>query len=401
MFRLSFFTTLVALAVAAPSGTFAQGAQSGPIRIGVLSDMNGIFSSIAGPGSVHAARLAAEDFGGQVLGRKIEIIQGDHQNKADIGAAIAREWIDVGGVTAITEVIGSAVGLAVQSVIRQKDKIALFSGSGADDLIGKQCAPGGFVWSFNTYTQAKVTGTALMGRGYDSWYLVSQDSAFGASIERNLAQVARVRNAKIVGTARFPVVNQDFSSFLLNAQASRAKVIALTGGDVSAFVKQAHEFGVVAGGQNLSAMMVWIQWVHALTAQRAQGLFLSSSFYWDMNDRTRAWTKRFLARAGFMPSMTHAGSYSAVKHYLKAVAAAGTTDNKKVIAEMRRVPVDDDTASGRVREDGLLLRDFYLFEVKKPSESKSEWDLYKLVSTVKADEAAPSLAASECPNVKR
>ena len=370
-----------------------------PIRIGILSDMNGVFSRIAGPGSIYAAQLAVEDMGGQVLGRKIEILQADHQNKPDVGVTIVRRWFDNEGVTVVADVIGSAVGLAVQSVIREKKKIAILSGSGADDFLGKQCAPGGLVWSFNTYTQANVIGTGLMQKGFDSWYLVSQDSAFGHAIEHNISRLAQDKNAKVIGIGRFPITNQEFSSLLLSAQASKAKVIALTGGDVANFVKQAHEFKI-SPNQNVTAFMVWIQWVHALGADAAQGLFLSSSFYWDLNDETRAWSKRFYQKAGFMPSMTHAGSYSGILHYLKAVAKVGSTDNDKVLEAMHKMPIEDATAKGRLRADSLLLRDFYVFEVKKPSESKSEWDLYKLVNTIPADVAAPPLAQSECPMVK-
>lgn len=385
---------IASLITAAPTVARAED----PIRIGILSDMTGPFSGLAGMGSVYAAQLAVEDFGGKVIGRKIEIVQGDHQNKPDVGAVVVRRWFDNEGVSVVADVIGSAVGLAVQSIIREKKKIAILSGSGADDLIGKQCAPGGLVWAFNTYTQANVIGTGLMEKGFNTWYLVSQDSAFGHAIERNITRVAETKKAKVVGVTRFPITNQEFSSMLLSAQASKAKIIALTGGDVANFMKQAHEFKISAQ-QNVTAFMVWIQWVHALGAEAAQGLFLSSSFYWDLNDQTRAWSQRFYKKAGFMPSMTHAASYSGIMHYLKAVAKAGAADQEKVLAVMRQTPVDDATAKGRLREDGLLLRDFYVFEVKKPSESKSEWDLYKLANTVPADVAAPPLN-NDCPLVK-
>lgn len=393
--------TKLAIAGAVAASLIASAsAQDGPIRIGVLSDMTGPFSGLAGRGSVYAAELALEDFGKtELLGRKIEIVQGDHQNKPDVGAAVAREWFETGGVTMIADLIGSAVGLAVQGVAQRADKILVLSGSGADNFLREQCAPGGFVWSFNTWTQSKVVGAGLMKQGYDSWYLVSQDSAFGKSIETNLSEFAKDNKAKIVGTARFPVVNQDFSSFLLNAQASGAKMVALTGGDVSSFVKQAHEFGIVAGGQNIAAMISWIQWIHALGAEQAQGLFLASSFYWDLNDETRAWSKRFYDKAGIMPSTTHAGSYSGILHYLRAVEKAGTTETAKVIAAMREMPVSDATAKGKLRADGLLLRDFYVFNVKSPQESKGEWDLYKLAGTVAADEAAPPVS-SACQSAK-
>lgn len=389
-----------ALAILAMIGSGRLVRAEEPIRIGILSDMTGPFSGLAGKGSVYAAELALEDFNkSELLGRKIEIIQGDHQNKADIGANLAREWFDRRGVTVIADLIGSAVGLAVQSVASRSHKILILSGSGADDLLGAQCAPGGFVWSFNTWTQSKVVGAGLMKQGAKSWFLVSQDSAFGKSIERNLTEFAAEEDAKILGVARFPVVNQDFASFLLNAQGSKAQVVALTGGDVSNFVKQASEFGVVASGQKLAVMISWIQWIHALGPQAAQGLSLASSFYWDLNDETRAWSKRFYDKAGYMPSMTHAGSYSGILHYLRSVEKAGTIENDKVVQAMRDLPVKDATAKGNLRKDGLLLRDFHVFNVKSPQESKGEWDLYKLVSTVPAEEAAPPIS-SACPYLK-
>jgi branched-chain amino acid transport system substrate-binding protein len=391
---------VLALGMMAAALSWAPVRAEEPIRIGILSDMTGPFSGIAGKGSVYAAELALEDFGkNEVLGRKIEFVQGDHQNKADIGASIAREWFDRRGVTVIADLIGSAVGLAVQSVANRSNKILILSGSGADDLVGAQCAPGGFVWSVNTWTQSKVVGAGLMKQGAKSWFLVSQDSAFGKSIERNLTTFAAEEDAKIVGVARFPVVNQDFSSFLINAQGSNAQVVALTGGDVTSFVKQANEFGIVARGQKLAVMMAWVQWIHALGPQLAQGLYLSSSFYWDLNDETRKWSKRFYEKAGYMPSWTQAGSYSGILHYLRAVEKAGTTDNEKVIETMRAIPISDPTAKGKLRKDGLLLRDFYVFNVKSPQESKGEWDLYKLVSTIPAEEAAPPLS-SACPYLK-
>lgn len=384
------------LASAAMLGlTYTAATAADAVRIGVLTDLTGVFSGITGKGSVTAAQMAVEDFGkSTVLGKSIEIVQGDHQNKPDVGAAIARQWFEAEGVTAIADIIGSAVGLAVQGVAKRDDKILILSGSGADDLLGEQCAPGGLVWSVNTWTQSKVVGAGLMRQGEKSWYLVSQDSAFGHSIERNLGKFAEEENAKIVGVARFPITNQDFSSFLLNAQGSGASVVALTGGDVASFVKQANEFGIVQGGQKLAVMMSWIQWIHALTPEKAQGLYLSSSFYWDLNDETRAWSKRFYERTGYMPSWTQAGTYSGVLHYLKAVEAAGTTDTGTVLAKMREMPINDATAKGVLRKDGLLMRDFYVFNVKTPSESTGEWDLYKLAATIPAEDAAPPISSA-------
>jgi branched-chain amino acid transport system substrate-binding protein len=389
---------LLAAGVIAASSVNAQ--EQKPLRIGVLSDFQGLFSDFTGRGSQIGAQLAVDEFGGKILGRPIEVVIGDHQNKADIGANIARKWYDLEGVEMITDVIGSSVGLAVQEVARTKNKIAMYSGSGAVDLFGKSCAPGGFVWSINTYSMATVAGQAMVDEGMDSWYIISQDSAFGKSLENDLQAVLKARDAKVLGLSRFPITNQDFAPFLMNAQGSKAKVIALTAGDVPSAMKQAQEFGILAGGQKVTSLMVWIHMVRSMGLKTAQGLYVTSSFYWDLNDETRAWSKKFFDRAGFMPSMTQAGSYSATKHYLKAVEKAGTTDTDKVLAVMRELPVDDATAKGRIRPDGLLARSFYLFQVKTPSESKSEWDLYKLVRAVDADRAVPPLESSQCPLIK-
>jgi branched-chain amino acid transport system substrate-binding protein len=368
-----------------------------PLRIGVLSDFQGLFSDFTGRGSQIAAQMAVDEFGGKVLSRPVEVVIGDHQNKADIGSSIARKWYDLEGVEMITDVIGSSVGLAVQEVARSKNKIAMYSGSGAVDLFGKSCAPGGFVWSINTYSMATVAGQAMVDEGADSWYIISQDSAFGRSLETDLQNVLKAKDAKVLGISHFPITNQDFAPFLMNAQGTKAKVIALTAGDIPSAMKQAREFGILAGGQKVTSLMVWIHMVKSMGLETARGLYVTSSFYWDLNNETRAWSKKFFERAGFMPSMTQAGSYSATKHYLKAVQRAGTTDTDKVIATMREMPVEDATAKGHIRPDGLLARDFYLFQVKAPADSKSDWDLYKLVRTVNADNAVPPLDRSACP----
>jgi branched-chain amino acid transport system substrate-binding protein len=393
--------TLIVAATAFCWISAAHAQEQKPIRIGVLSDFQGLFSDFTGRGSQIGAQMAVDEFGGKVLNRPVEVVIGDHQNKADIGANIARKWYDLEGVEMITDVIGSSVGLAVQEVARTKNKIAMYSGSGAVDLFGKSCAPGGFVWSINTYSMATVAGQAMVDEGADSWYIVSQDSAFGRSLEADLQSVLKAKDAKVLGISHFPITNQDFAPFLMNAQASKAKVIALTAGDIPSAMKQAQEFGILAGGQKVTSLMVWIHMVHSMGLPVAKGLYVTSSFYWDLNDETRAFAKKFFDRAGFMPSMTQAGSYSATKHYLKAVQKAGTTDTSQVLAVMREMPVEDATAKGRIRPDGLLARDFYLFQVKAPAESKSEWDLYKLVRTVDAVHAVPPLDRSECPLVRK
>jgi branched-chain amino acid transport system substrate-binding protein len=371
-----------------------------PVRIGVLSDFQGVFADFTGPGSRIAVQMAIDEFGGKVLGRPVEVISADHQNKPDIGANIARKWFDLDGVEMVTDVVGSSVALAVQEIARTKNKVMMYSGAGAVDLFGKSCAPGSFVWSLNTYSMATVAGEAMVDEGYDTWYIISQDSIFGRLLEVDLNKVLEKKNAKVLGLSRFPITNQDFASFLMNAQGSKAKVIALTAGDLPSAMKQAKEFGILEGGQKVTSLMVWLQMVHSVGLETAKGLYVTSSFYWDLNDETRAWSKKFYERAGYMPSMTQAGSYSAAKHYLKSVQKAGTVDAAAVIPVMHELPVEDATARGRIRPDGLLARDFYLFQVKEPSQSKSEWDLYRLVRTVGADRSVPSLEASQCPLVK-
>lgn len=400
MSGLARYSRLAALgALLMASAASAQGAN--PLRIGVLSDFSGPFKDFTSRGSQIGAQMAVDEFGGKILGRPLEVVIADHQNKPDVGSAIVRRWFDTEGVEMVTDVIGSSVGLAVQSVIREKKKIAMYSGSGAVDLFGKACAPGGFVWTLNTYSLATVAGSALMDEGADSWYLVSQDSAFGRSLENDLQKVVESRKGKVLGISRFPITNQDFASQLLAAQSSKAKVIAMTAGDVPSAMKQANEFGIMAGGQKVTSLLLWVQMVKAMGLNLAKGLYLSEPFYWDLNDQTRAWSKKFFDKAGFMPSMTQAGSYSATKHYLKAVQKAGGTDQEKVIAAMRAMPIDDATGKGEIRPDGLVARDFYLFQVKSPAESKSDWDLYRYVRTVPAAIAAPPLAQSECPLVAK
>jgi branched-chain amino acid transport system substrate-binding protein len=370
-----------------------------PIRIGVLSDFQGVFADFTGPGSRIAVQMAIDEFGGKVLGRPVEVISADHQNKPDIGANIARKWFDVDGVEMVTDVVGSSVALAVQEVARTKNKIMMYSGAGTVDLFGKSCAPGSFVWSLNTYSMATVAGEAMVDEGDDTWYIISQDSNFGRSLEADLNKVLAEKHAKVLGLSRFPITNQDFAPFLMNAQGSKAKVIALTAGDLPSAMKQAKEFGILEGGQKVTSLMVWLQMVHSVGLDIAKGLYVTTSFYWDLNDETRAWSKKFYERAGYMPSMTQAGSYSAAKHYLKSLQKVGAVDADKVVPVMHELPVDDATAKGQIRPDGLLARDFYLFQVKDPSQSRSEWDLYKLVRTVSAERSVPPITSSQCPLV--
>jgi len=376
-----------------------------PVKLGVLNDQTGLYSDLSGMGSVHAARMAAEDFGGKVLGRPIEIIFADHQNKPDIGANIARQWIETEGVTLILDVPNSAVGLAVREVTRTRNAVDINTGAASSDLTGKACSPHGVHWSFDTYGLAATIGQALVKQGGDSWYFVTADYAFGHALEKDTSAFVTSAGGKVVGAVRHPINNADFSSFLLQAQASKAKIVAMAnaGGDTINAVKQAGEFGLGRkGDQRVAALLLQFPDTHALGLEAAQGLTASETFFWDLNDATRAWTKRLLARnAGKPPSMIHAGTYGATLHYLKAVAAAGTTDADKVVAKMKELPIDDFYTKGAVREDGRVMRPYYLLQVKKPSESKYQYDYLTLLDTVPAEKAARPLSESACPMIKR
>jgi branched-chain amino acid transport system substrate-binding protein len=349
--------------------------------------------------------MAVEDFGGKVLGRPIEVIFADHQNKPDIGANIARQWIETEGVTLILDVPNSAVGLAVREVTRTRDAVDINTGAATSDLTGKACSPHGVHWSFDTYGLAATIGQALVKQGGDSWFFITADYAFGHALEKDTAAFVTAAGGKVVGAVRHPLNTADFSSFLLQAQASKAKIVALAnaGGDTINAIKQAGEFGLGRkGDQRVAALLLQFPDTHALGLEAAQGLTASETFFWDLNDATRAWTKRLVARnAGKPPSMIHAGTYGATLHYLKAVAAAGTTDATKVVAKMKELPIDDFYTKGTVREDGRVMRPYYLLQVKKPSESKYQFDYLTLLDTVPAEKAARPLSESACPMVKR
>jgi len=387
--------------VCASVGT--AGAQ--PVKIGVLNDQSGLYADLTGMGSVHATRMAVEDFGGKVLGRPVEIIFADHQNKPDVGATIARQWIENDGVNVILDIPNSAVGLAVREVTRTRDAVDINTGAASSDLSGKSCSPHGVHWTFDTYGLAAGTGRALVKAGGDTWYFITADYAFGHALERDTAAFVEAGGGKVLGAVRHPLNTNDFSSFILQAQASNAKVIALAnaGGDTINSIKQAAEFGLGRGGaQRLTALLVQFPDIHALGLKAAQGLTATETYFWDLNDQTRAWTKRFLAlNNGKPPSMIHAGTYGGTLHYLKAVAAAGTTDATKVVAKMKEIPVDDFYTKGSVREDGRVMRPYYLLQVKSPEESKYPFDYMKLLATVPAEEAARPLGESACPTVKR
>lgn len=369
---------------------FAQTAD--PVKVGVLNDQTGIYADLAGPGSVIAARLAAEDAGGKVLGRPIEIVVADHQGKPDIGANLARKWYDVDGVTAIVDLPVSSIALAVQEVARQRNKIVMFSSASASDLIGKSCALTSFQWTFNTLSAARSTASAVFNEGERSWYFIAADYAFGKAMVRDATSVIGQKGGRIVGTAWHALGTSDFASYLLQAQGSGAQVVALVSGgsDFINVMKQSSEFGLTAG-QKIVSMQTFISDIHSIGLPIAQKLTLTAAFYWDLDEKTRAWSKRFGEKSGGrMPTMAQAGVYSAVLHYLKGVAAAGSTDGPAVATAMRKLPVDDMMTHGaQIRDDGWVMRDLYLFRVKTPAESKAPWDYYTLLSKIPGEEAAP------------
>ncbi|HLG46937.1 MAG TPA: ABC transporter substrate-binding protein [Reyranella sp.] len=372
-----------------------------PLKIGMLAGLSGVYGDLT-QGNVEAMQLAIEDVGGKVLGRPIEIVSADHQNKPDIGAAIARKWYDE-GIGMITGVDTSSVALAVRKVAQEKHQIDLNVGAGTADLTGPACSETGAHWVFDTYALAHVTGSAVVKSGGDSWFFVTADYAFGKSLEDETAAVVKAAGGKVVGDVKHPISTQDFSSFMLQAQASKAKIIGLAnaGMDTVNSIKQAAEFGIVAGGQKLAALLMFANDVKSLTLPVAQGLVLTEAFYWDQNDETRAWTKRFRAKRDKIPNMTIAGTYSATLHYLKAVQAAGTDEPKAVMAKMREMPINDVmTKNGKLREDGRVIRDLYLFQVKAPAESKGPDDIYKLIATVPGDQAFRPLKDGHCPYIK-
>ena len=394
-------------AVLATLGVGAAQAQisDGVIKIGVMNDASGLYADITGQGSVIAARMAVEDFGAAAKGLKVEIVSADHQNKPDVGSTIARTWYDQDKVDVIADVPTSSVGLAVNQITKEKGKVFLASGPATSDLTGKACSPNTVHWAYDTWMLANGTGSALVKTGGDSWFFLTADYAFGHALERDTAAAVTKSGGKVLGQVRHPFPGSDFSSFLLQAQSSKAKVIGLAnaGGDTINSIKQAAEFGIVKGGQSLAGLLMFITDVHALGLNTAQGLVFTESFYWDLNDQTRAWTKRFTAQSprGNYPTIVQAGVYASVLHYLKAVEAIKSDDGAKVVEQMKKMPTDDALfGKGSIRPDGRKLHPAYLFEVKKPSESKGPWDYYKLRATIPADQAFRPLKDGECPLVK-
>ena len=392
-----------ALAIAlAPLASQAQ-VSDDVVKIGVLTDMSGTQSDSTGPGSFLAARMAAEDFGGTVLGKRIEVISGDHQNKPDIGSNLVRQWLETQQVDVVSDVPTSSVAFAVQTLTRDRNKLFLGSSAGSSDLTGPACSPNAIHWTYDTYSLANGTAGPLVSQGADTWYFITADYAFGHALERDTSQAVIRSGGKVLGAVRHPMGMADFSSPLLQAQASRAKVLALADpvGDTATAAKQAGEFGIQAQGQKLVGLLIDVVDLRAIGLDIAQGMLLTTGFYWDRDDETRAFARRFLDRHGRMPTQFQAGVYSSIMHYLKAVQAAGTDEAKAVVAKMREMPINDFFAkNGKLREDGRMVHDMYLFQVKSPQESKSKDDIYKLLATVPGDEAYRPLKDGKCPYIK-
>ena len=394
---------MLPVAVAACGLVLAVPAHAQGVKIGILNDQSGVYADYGGKYSLEAAKMAIEDFGGEALGQKIEIVSGDQQNKPDLATSIARRWYEVEGVDMITELTTSSVALAVQELSKEKKKIDIVVGAATSRITGDACTPYGFHWAYDTRALAVGTGGALVKTGGDTWFFLTADYAFGYALEKDTSDIVKENGGKVLGSVRVPLNSSDFSSFLLQAQSSKAKIIGLAnaGLDTTNSIKQAAEFGVVKGGQKLAALLMTLAEVHGLGLEAAQGLVLTEGFYWDQNDRTRAFGERFLKRTGRMPSMIHAGTYSATLQYLKAVKAAGTKDSDAVAKKLKELPVNDAfTDNGKVLANGRMVHDLYLFEVKKPSESKKPWDYYKQLAVVPGDKAFFTAKESGCPLTK-
>ncbi|HEV2510304.1 ABC transporter substrate-binding protein [Bosea sp. (in: a-proteobacteria)] len=391
---------LVGASLGQPLAVNAQTVSDDVVKIGVLTDMSGLYADNVGAGAVLAARMAMEDFGGKVAGKTIEIVYADHQNKADIGSAIANRWYDVEKVDAITEVVSSAVALSVQQISKDKNRVFLATGPGTPDLTGKACSPVGVHWAYDNYALGNVVAGAVVRRGLKSWFFLTADYSFGHALEEQAARVVKENGGEVKGNARHPLGTADLSSFLLRAQSSGSQVIGLAnaGSDMINSLKQAREFGITAGGQNMAALLVNLPDTHAMGLEVGQDLIIADSFYWDMDDSTRTWSKRFMERFnGKAPGSLQAAVYGAVTHYLKSIDAAKTDEAKAVSAKMRELPINDFyTKDGKIRSDGRVIRNMYLLQIKKPSESKYPWDYYKVLTTVPGDQAFRPQAAGGC-----
>ena len=395
---------IASMAAILASSTAAYAEPSdGKVKIGILNDQSGVYADFGGKFSYEAAKMAVEDYGGKVLGVPVEVVTADHQNKPDIASNIARQWYDTEQVDTIMELTTSSVGLAVQALSNEKKKITINTGAASTELTGKQCTPYGFHWAYDTYALAVGTGGAMVEQGGDSWFFLTADYAFGYSLEENTSNFVKEKGGKVLGAVRHPLATTDYSSFLLQAQSSGAKVIGLAnaGMDTQNAIKQAAEFGIVAGGQRMAALLFTLAEVHGIGLEAAQGLTLTEAFYWNRDDESRAFGKRFFDRTGAMPNMVHAGTYSAVTSYLKAVEAAGTDETEAVAAKLHELPINDVFAkNGKVGPNGRMIHDVYLMEVKKPGESDVAWDYYNVLSTIPGDKAFMDPATSGCPLVK-
>ncbi len=391
---------LAAIVIVAATPPAAAQISDDVVKIGVLNDQSGLYADLGGPGSVVAARMAVEDAGGAILGKPIEVVVADHQNKADVGAAIARQWFDTDHVDMVIDFSNSSVALAVEQLAKERNRIAIAGAVGTTDFTGKACSPTGASWLYDSYALTTSVARAALAKGLDSWFFITVDYAFGHSLEADTTRAVLAGGGKVLGSVRHPLNTADFSSYLLQAKASGAKVVALAngGGDMITATKQANEFGLIEGGQTLVSLLVFITDVHSLGLKAAQGLTFATGFYWDRDAASRAWSKRFFARHQKMPTMAQASIYSAVRHYLRAIAAAGTDAATAVMAKMRELPVEDFYVhDGRLRLDGRLVHDMYLAQVKKPADSAGPWDYYKLLATIPGEQAFRSLADGGCP----
>jgi branched-chain amino acid transport system substrate-binding protein len=394
--------TALGLALSLASGAHAE-LSDGMVKIGVLTDFSGTYAAITGNGAVEAAKMAVEDFNARGKGLRVELVSADHQNKPDIALGIARQWFDAEQVDVIVELTTSSIALGAQNLAQEKNRMVLISGAGTSDLTGKACSKHGIHWTYDTYALANSTGRAVVEQGGDRWFMLTVDYAFGHSLSKDVGNAVRKMGGQVIGEVKHPLNTADFSSYLLQAQASKAKIIGLAnaGGDLINSIKQAREFGIAAGGQRLAALLTYISDVHALGLDVAQGTFLTTGFYWDLDEETRAWSKRFFERIKMMPTMAQAGVYSSLMHYLEAVLEAGSDDALVVRAKMEERPVQDFFArNGRVRPDGRMVHDMYLAQVKAPDESKGDWDYYKIVHTIPGEQAFRPMSEGGCPLVK-
>lgn len=398
-------TLAASISLASPAYAQTANVSDDVVRIGVMTDMSGQFSHESGEGSVTAVKMAVEDFGGKVLGKPIEVVVADHQNRNEVAIAKAREWYDVAKVDLIANLINSSIALAVTNVAQEKNRIAIVNGSGSSRLTNDSCTPNSIHYAYDTYALAQGTGKALIKEGLNSWYFLTADYAFGHALEGDTSNVVKANGGTVVGSIRYPIDTADHSSFLLQAQASKSKVVAVAGSGTTFInaVKSAKDFGLTDGGkQTIAGLLVWITDIDSMGLTTAQGLVLTNAFYWDRDEETRAFSKRFFAKMKRMPHMGDAGDYSSTMHYLNAIKASGTDDAKTVMAKMHEMPVNDFFAkNGRVREDGRFVHDMYVYEVKKPSESKYAWDYYKLRAVVPGEEAFRPLSESKCPLIKK